>query len=123
VDIRKTPPGNRMGFLVMLGLIGVLGATTNAKAACLSKVIGKQGGSAAGIPVVVPRSEVREYVAAGYVEQPCPTEPGYVAKVANHWCNPPEKVKLPDAIWQKLYGVSRVKMCASAKAVLAEVSD
>jgi len=97
----------------------LLGACAHAEAACLSKVVDKKNDTEIRVQVVSPPSEVGIYVAAGYVENQCPTDPGYVQRIVAHWCNPPDAAKIPDHVWLAAYGVPRSRMCSSAQSVLA----
>jgi len=118
----KTVLVERVGFFGILGFIALFGASGKAEAACLSKVVGKMNNTEIRIQVVAPTSEVGIYVAAGYVENQCPTENGYLQKIVTHWCNPPDAAKVPDRVWLTAYGVPRARMCSSAQSVLAAES-
>jgi hypothetical protein len=122
VKRRKGVPVKRVGFFVILGFVALFGASANAEAACLSKVVGKKDNMDIRIQVVAPASDVGIYVAAGYVENQCPTEKGYVQKIVTHWCNPPDAARIPDRVWLTAYGVPRSRMCSSAQSVLAAES-
>jgi hypothetical protein len=106
----------------LIALAGALIAHQElASAACLMKVKAGTAGMAAPVFMVAPAIEVPSYVSAGFSTVACPTDRSVLRQYVDRICSTSTEKSTAAINTSVLFGRSRDKACASARAGLAEV--
>ena len=110
----------RVASLLTLCAVAWIGTARSASAACLARAPANLQKSPARITALVPSAEVSIYRAAGYVPSACPPTIDGLKRVVQYYCGPNPSRGVSTNVTFAIYGFSRERMCASARAGLSE---
>jgi hypothetical protein len=93
---------------------------STSRAACLIKPVLTNGPGPGYVLMLAPESEVAEYLSMGFTRASCPTDMSRYRDYVDRLCRGTVQGPVPALNTDVLFGRSRERACASARAGLAE---